>query len=187
MEIKEYKQRKKVEKDVVLMLRIILSVCCRSVVVLMTVSLFSLPASSAYAQLPGTAGGFGPGAGETPESENAHEPIPLKLKGILKPTHPHATDWFLIEMTIGHFGEPYQFEVQKIELPDNPHSSPDQLLRGLKKYKVQMIAIGNKENLTKIGQALPDTPVAVSGLFIRRTRTFEVQDIDVFREDHLPQ
>ena len=152
----------------------------------MTVGLFFFSVSSVQAQTP-SIGGYGSTAGETPESENAHEPISLKLKGVLKPTHPQATNWFLLEMTIGHFGEPYQFEVQKIELPDNPHSSPDQLLRGLKKYKVQLIAIGDKENLTKIGQALPDTPITVSGLFIRRTRTFQVLDIDVFRTDHLPE
>jgi len=126
-----------VEKEVVFMSGIILPVFCRALVLSVTVGLFFLPASPVHAQLPGTAGGFGPGAGETPESENAHEPVPLKLKGVLKPTHPKATNWFLLDMTIGHFGEPYQFEVQKIELPDNPHSSPDQLLRGLKKYNTR--------------------------------------------------
>jgi len=175
-----------VEKEVVFMLRILLSVCCRSIALSITVGLFFLPVSSVQAQVP-SVGGFGAGAGETPESENAHEPFSLKLKGVLKPTHPKATNWFLLDMTIGHFGEPYKFEVQDIELPDNPHSSPAQLLRGLKKYKVQMIAIGDKENLTKIGQALPDTPITVSGFFIRRTRTFQILDIDVFRTDHFPE
>src|SRR5262249_26028600 len=148
--------KKKMEKEVVFMPRILLSVFSRSVVLFITASLFFLSVSSVQAQVP-SLGGFGSGAGETPESENAHEPISLKLRGVLKPTHPKSTNWFLLDMTIGHFGEPYQFEVQKIELPDNPHSSPDQLLRGLKKYKVQFIAIGDQENLTKIGQAFPDT------------------------------
>jgi hypothetical protein len=153
---------------------------------LLTVSLLLWPISSAYSQFPGTAGGLGSGAGETPESENAHEPVALKLKGVLKPTNPETDSWFLLEVTVGNFGEPYQFEVQKVEFPNNPQSSPNQFLRSLKKYKVQMIAVGDKETLTKIGQALPNSPVTITGFFTRRTRTLQVMDVDVFGPDHLP-
>lgn len=155
-----------------------------SIVLPVTLGLWIGSSSLAYSQF-GLPMGFG-NAGESADSENARGPMKLKLDGILKPTTPKPESLALLNMTVGTSQDVSQFEVRAIEIPDYPEESTNQLLQSLKKYKVQMVAIGDKAMLTKIGQALPDTPTTVVGLFIRRHRTFQVLDVDVFRLGHHP-
>lgn len=178
----------KARKRILLMLRIKRPGFCRAVILLLAFGLSLWPASSAHCQFGFGMSGIGGSVGtEGADSENSRTPFTVKLTGVLNPTTPKPESLAVLEMTVGNFGEHYHFEVQAIEFPDAPQASPTQLLQSLKKYKVQMIAVGDKQTLTKLGQAFPNSPLSVVGLFRRRYRTFQVTDVEVFRLGGLPE
>ena len=171
-----------------LMLRLKRPVFCRAVILLLTFGLSVWPASSAHCQIGfGMSGAAGSIGSDSADSENSRTPFTVKLTGVLNPTTPKPDSLAVLEMTVGNFGEHYHFEVQAIEFPEDPEANPTQLLQSLRKYKVQMIAVGDKHTLTKLGQAFPNSPMSVVGLFRRRYRTFQVTDVDVFRLKSLPE
>ncbi len=162
--------------------------CYPAVIVLLAFSLTVWPASSAQGQLGfGMSGVVGAVGSDSADSENSRTPFTIKLAGVLNPTTPQPDSLALLDMTVGNFGEHYQFEVRTIEFPDNSEASPTVLLNSLKKYKVQMVAIGDRATLTKLGQSFPDTPLSVVGQFRRRYRTLQVTDVEVFRPKALAE
>src|ERR1043166_6006464 len=102
---------------------------------------------------------------DSADSENSRTPFTIKLAGVLNPTTPKPGSVATLEMTVGNFGEHYHFEVHSIDFPDDPEASRTVFLNSLKKYKVQMVAIGDKATLTKLGQSFPDAPITVVGQF----------------------
>ncbi len=142
--------------------------------------------SSAHSQV-GMSGVIGSVGTEGADSENSRVPFAVKLTGVLNPTTPKPESLAMLEMMVSNFAERYHFEVQTIEFPNDPEASTNQFLQSLKKYKVQMIAVGDKQTLTKLGQSFPDSPMSVVGYFRRRYRTFQVTDVEVFRAEGLPE
>ena len=131
-------------------------------------------------------GAFGlPGAGESASSENSRFPFKLILEGVLNPTLENERNLAVLTMTVRGFREYYQFAVRRAAVPELPQSSPREVLNSLNKYKVQMKVLGNKEIMDKIGQALPGTPMKVTGFFTRRYRELTVVDVEVFGKDGL--
>jgi hypothetical protein len=49
-----------------------------------------------------------------------------------------------------------------------------------------MLLVGDKELMTKIGQSLPNTPMTLNGLLIRRYRQLQILTVDVFSMDGQP-
>jgi hypothetical protein len=126
-----------------------------------------------------------PGAGESADSENSRVPFKLILEGVLNPTLESEHNLATLQMTVRGFREYYQFAVRRAEVPEFPQTSPKEVLASLEKYKVQLKALGDKELLSRIGQALPGTPMRVVGFFTRRYRELQVVDVEVFGTDGL--
>lgn len=161
------------------MRRTTLTVLCCTVALLVAFGLCVWPAFPAHAQGYGGYGGFSPGA-ESADSENSRAPFQFKLGGVLNPTIPNAASLAMLTLTVGSYREIYRFEVRTAEAPEYPEMSTNQVVKSLNKYVVQLHLIGDKELLTKIGQALPDTPVTVTGLLTRRYRQLQILSVDVF-------
>jgi hypothetical protein len=162
-----------------------LTVLCRAVALLVAFGLCVWPASPARAQGYGGYGGFSPGS-ESADSENSRAPFQFKLGGVLNPTSPHAASLAMLTLTVGSYHEIYRFEVRTAEAPEYPEMSTNQVLKSLDKYVVQLHLVGDRDLLTKIGQSLPDTPVTVTGLLIRRYRQLQILSVDVFSRDGRP-
>lgn len=137
-----------------------------------------LPVAS-QAQLPGTVGGFGAGGDEGADSENSRFPIKMNLEGVLNPTLASDKNLALLQLSVRDFQDYYQFAVRRAEVPELPQKSPTEILHSLDKYKVQMKVVGDKALRSKIGQALPGTPIKIVGFFTRKHREFRVVEVEV--------
>jgi hypothetical protein len=165
------------------MLKIPLTVLCRTAVLLMVFGLFGGAPSSARAQgfsIP--YGGFAPGA-ESADSENSRAPFQFILSGVLNPPSPQAASLATLTLRVGDYREIYRFEVRTATAPEFPEMNTTQVLKSLDKYVVQLHVVGDKVLLTKIGQSLPGTPITVTGLLIRKYRQLQIVGVDVFHPD----
>ena len=167
------------------MLRISWAGLGHSVATLLVLGLCLFPDSLALAQGPIPNIPFG-GGGESTDSENSRWPFQFKLAGVLNPTTPDPNSLATVTLTVGTYREIYKFEVRTAEAPDYPRMSTNQVLKSLGKYVVQLHLVGDKELMSKIGQSLPDTPLTLEGLFIRRYRQLQILSVDVFSMDGHP-
>src|SRR5262249_49695957 len=158
---------------------------CRVVVLTMAFGVCVWPASPARARGVGDDGGPPPGA-ESAEAEKSLTPFPFKLGGVLNPTFPQATSLATLTLTTGAYRQIYRFEVRTVEAPENPQLNAEQVLKDLDKYLIQLHLVGEKDLLTKIGQALPDTPLTINGLLTRGDRQLRILRVDGVSQEGRP-
>ncbi|MGE0682038.1 MAG: hypothetical protein AB7P69_14205 [Candidatus Binatia bacterium] len=125
---------------------------------------------------------YGVGSGSNPESEDRKEPYRLKMSGFLN-TKPEEGSLGLITLGISTFSETYKFDVGSVEAPDYPQLSSSAVLRQVGRYSVDFNLIGPRELLSKIGQAEPGTPLALSGFFTPYNRTLRLESVQIIGMD----
>ena len=154
-----------------------LTVLSRAVVLTMALGWYVLPASPARAHGVSGEGSSPPGA-ERAEAEKSLTPFPFKLGGVLNPTFPQAPSLATLTLTTGAYRQIYRFEVRTVEAPENPQLNAAQVLKDLDKYLIQLHLVGEKDLLTKVEQALPDTPMTITGLLTRGDRQLRILRVD---------
>jgi hypothetical protein len=167
------------------MRRTMATVVCRAVVLTLACGVCVWPVSPARAHGVGGGGGSPPGA-ESAEAEKSLTPFPFKLGGVLNPTFPQATSLAMLTLTTGAYRQIYRFEVRTVEAPENPQLNAEQVLKSLDQYLIQLHMVGEKDLLTKIGQALPDTPMTITGLLTRGDRQLRLLGVDGVSQDGRP-
>jgi hypothetical protein len=125
---------------------------------------------------------FGAGSGSNPESEDRKEPYRLKMSGFLN-TKPEEGSLGLVTLGINTFPETYKFDVGNVEAPDYPQLSSSAILRQVGRYSVDFNLVGPRELLSKIGQAEPGTPLALTGFFTPYNRTFRLESVQIIGMD----
>jgi hypothetical protein len=125
---------------------------------------------------------FGVGSGSNPESEDRKEPYRLKMSGFLN-TKPEEGSLGLVTLGISTFSETYKFDVGNVEAPDYPQLSSSAILRRVGRYSVDFNLVGPRDLLSKIGQAEPGTPLALSGFFTPYNRTFRLESVQIIGMD----
>lgn len=131
---------------------------------------------SASAQIP-----FGLG-GDNPESDTSRTPFRIKLSGFLN-TRPEEGSVAVITLGISTYRETYQFEVVTLEAVDNPRISQSAILQQVGKHHVDFDLVGPRELLSKVAQAQPGTPLAITGFFQQRNRTLRLERVDIIGMD----
>jgi hypothetical protein len=121
---------------------------------------------------------FGVGSGSNPESEDRKEPYRLKMSGFLN-TKPEEGSLGLVTLGISTFRETYKFDVGNVEAPDYPQLSSSAILRQVGRYSVDFSLVGPRELLSKVGQAEPGTPLALSGFFTPYNRSFRLENVQI--------
>jgi hypothetical protein len=143
---------------------------CRSVVLVLIVSISLLPTFPVGAQP------FGVG-GDSSSSDSSRTPFRVKLRGFLNAKPEEGSKE--VKLGISAFQETYQFELVKAEAMDDPQVSQAIILQQVGKYPVDFNLIGPRELLSKIGQSEPGTPLLIIGFFQQRNRTLQLQSVDV--------
>jgi hypothetical protein len=124
----------------------------------------------------------GIGAGSNPEAESRREPFKIKLSGFLN-TRPEDESTPVVTLGISTYRETYQFEVINVEAPDYPRLSSSIILQQVGRHSVDFDLFGPRELLSKIGQAEPGTPFAITGLYSPRNRSLRLESVDVIGMD----
>lgn len=138
---------------------------------------FALVASFAFPSFT-FAQAFGVGSGSNPDAEDRKEPYRLNLSGFIN-TKPEEGSLGLVTLGISTFSETYKFDVGNIEAPDYPQLSSSAILRHVGRYSVDFNVVGPRELLSKIGQAEPGTPLALSGFFTPYNRTLRLESVQI--------
>lgn len=125
---------------------------------------------------------FGVGSGSNPDSEDRKEPYRLKMSGFIN-TRPEEGSLALVTLGISTFSETYKFDVGNVEAPDYPQLSSSAILRQVGRYSVDFNLVGPRPLLSKIGQAEPGTPLALSGFFTPYNRTFRLESVQIIGMD----
>lgn len=119
---------------------------------------------------------------ESPESEFRQDPLKIKLSGFIN-TRPEDESTPVVTLGISTYRETYQFEVVNVEAPDYPRLSSSVILQQVGRHSIDFDLFGPRELLSKIGQAEPGTPFAITGLYSPRNRSLRLESVDVIGMD----
>jgi len=115
---------------------------------------------------------FGVG-GENVESESSTIPFRIQLKGILNGTPKEETvGRVLLEISAYH--ENYDFAVTEAKAPDNARITSYSILQKYQHGKHNITLSGSEYWLSKIGQAVPGTPLTIVGFLRQRSGTLQL-------------
>ena len=129
--------------------------------------------SSAHSQ------GAGVGVGSSrPGHEGSRMPLKVKLSGFLN-TKSEEGSLGTITFSIGMYRETYQFDLVNVEAVDRERITPQAILDPAESREVAFDFTGPKELLSKIGQAAPGTPLAITGFLQQRERKMQVTAVEV--------
>jgi hypothetical protein len=67
----------------------------------------------------------------------------------------------------------------KVEAVDNRQVSERAILQQVGKYAVDFDLIGSRELLSKVGQAVPGTPMTIVGFYTQRKRKLQLESVEV--------
>ncbi|MGE0682037.1 MAG: hypothetical protein AB7P69_14200 [Candidatus Binatia bacterium] len=137
------------------------------------VALSFAPAPWAHAQ------GAGAGVGSSrPDHEGSRQPLKVKLSGFIN-TKPEEGSLGVIKLGIGAFRETYQFDLTNVEAVDRERVTPRAIFEATEERDVAFDLIGPRAILSKIAQAQPGTPLAITGFIQQRERRMQVTDVQV--------
>lgn len=138
-----------------------------------TVALCFASVSWAYAQ------GAGVGVGSSrPDHEGSRQPLKVKLSGFIN-TKPEEGSLGVIKLGIGTFRETYLFDLTNVEALDRERVTPRAILEATEERDVAFDLTGPRNMLSKIAQAQPGTPLAITGFIQQRERRMQVTDVQV--------
>jgi len=140
------------------------------IIALLVFGMLSLLRVSVLAQAPGI--GF-----SHPESESSRTPFKIKLSGFLN-TQP-GDEKSVIKFSIGIYRETYQFEITNVEAVDRERTTARAIIDPTEHREVAFDITGPKNLLSKIAQAQPGTPLAITGFLQQRERKIQVTEVDV--------
>ena len=132
--------------------------------------LYVATTASAQAQVP-------PGGMDGAASDQSRTPFRIKLSGFLN-TKPEEGSK-VVKLGISTFGETYQFELVKAESLDDKQIGEGAILQQVGKYPVDFDLIGSRELLSKVSQAEPGSPLALTGFFTQRNRKLQLESVEV--------
>jgi hypothetical protein len=138
--------------------------------VLSAFALMVLWSGSPFAQTPGV--GF-----SRPEAESSRTPFKIKMSGFIN-TQPEDEN-SVIKFSIGIYRETYQFEITSLEAVDRGRTTPRAIIDPTEHREVAFDMTGPKNLLSKIAQAQPGTPLAITGFLQQRERKIQVTEVDV--------
>ena len=141
-----------------------------TIIALLVFGMISLLRVSVLAQAPGI--GF-----SHPESESSRTPFKIKLSGFLN-TQPED-EKSVIKFSIGIYRETYQFELTNVEAMDRERTTARAIIDPTEHREVAFDITGPKNLLSKIAQAQPGTPLAITGFLQQRERKIQVTEVDV--------
>ena len=139
-------------------------------VALLAFAMVMLLRGSTFAQTPGV--GF-----SRPEAESSRTPFKIKMSGFIN-TQPEDEN-SVIKFSIGIYRETYQFEITNLEAVDRGRTTPRAIIDPTEHREVAFDVTGPKNLLSKIAQAQPGTPLAITGFLQQRERKIQVTEVDV--------
>lgn len=139
-------------------------------VVFSTFAMIVLWSGFTFAQTPGV--GF-----SHPEAESSRTPVKVKLSGFIN-TKPEDEN-SVIQFSIGIYRETYQFEITNVEAPDRERITARAIIDPTEHRQVAFDLTGPKNLLSKIAQAQPGTPLAITGFLQQRERKIQVTEVEV--------
>jgi hypothetical protein len=141
-----------------------------TVIALLVFGMISLLRVSALAQTPGV--GF-----SHPEAESSRTPFKIKMSGFIN-TQPED-EKSVIKFSIGIYRESYQFELTNVEAVGRERTTARAIIDPTEHREVAFDITGPKSLLSKIAQAQPGTPLAITGFLQQRERKIQVTEVDV--------
>ena len=123
-----------------------------------------------FAQSPGV--GF-----SRPEAESSRTPFKIKMSGFIN-TKPEDEN-SVIKFSIGIYRETYQFEITNLEAVGRERITPRAIIDPTEHREVAFDVTGPKDLLSKIAQAQPGTPLAITGFLQQRAHKIQVTEVDV--------
>lgn len=139
-------------------------------VALLVFAMIALVRVSVLAQTPGV--GF-----SHPEAETSRTPFKIKMSGFIN-TQPEDEN-SVIKFSIGIYRETYQFEITNVEAVDRERTTARAIIDPTEHREVAFDVTGPKNLLSKIAQAQPGTPLAITGFLQQRERKIQVTEVDV--------
>jgi hypothetical protein len=127
---------------------------------------------AAFAQI-----SFGVG-GENVESESSTIPFKIQLKGIINGT-PEENTLGRVMLEIGTYHEKYDFDVTEAKALDNAGITSYAILQKYKQGKQNINLTGSEYWLSKIGQAIPGTPLTITGFLRQRSGTLQLIRVEI--------
>ncbi len=113
----------------------------------------------------------GPGGG-------ARAPFRVKFSGILNPTAPKEDGLKVATLSVSGYRETYRFEIMQAEAVDDTQVMRSALVPQVRSYTHDFLVVGTKELLSQIGQALPNTPITITGFLRQRKRELILESIE---------
>jgi len=113
-----------------------------------------------------------------PADENSSTPMKVKLSGFIN-TKPDEKSLAVLKLSIAMYRETYLFEVVKFEAVDRERVTTRALLENTEEHEVAFELAGPKELLSKVAQAEPGTPLALTGFLQQRERRIQLTDVEV--------
>jgi len=105
----------------------------------------------------------GVGVGSSrPGHEGSRQPLKVKLSGFIN-TKPEEGSLGVIKLGIGTFRETYLFDLTNVEAVDRERVTPRAIFEAAEEREVAFDLTGPKDILSKISQAQPGTPLAITG------------------------
>jgi hypothetical protein len=142
--------------------------------ILLAIAMCVSTTTSGQAQVP-------PGGMDGATSDQSRTPFRIKLSGFLN-TKPEEGSKVLT-LGISTFGETYQFELVKAEAVDDKQIGEMAILQQVGKYPVDFDLVGTRDLLSKVGQAEPGSPLAITGFFTQRNRKLQIEKVEVIGLD----
>jgi hypothetical protein len=141
-----------------------------TLIVLLALAMIALLSVSTFAQAPGV--GY-----SRPEAESSRTPFKIKMSGFIN-TQPEDEN-SAIKFSIGIYRETYQFEITSIEAVDRERTTARAIIDPTEHREVAFDMTGPKNLLSKIAQAQPGTPLAITGFLQQRERKIQVTEVEV--------
>ncbi|HXG18454.1 MAG TPA: hypothetical protein VNN62_05205 [Methylomirabilota bacterium] len=121
----------------------------------------------------------GVGVGSSrPEHEGSRQPLKVKLSGFIN-TKPEEGGLGVIKLGIGVFRETYLFDLTNVEAVDRERVTPRAIFEAAEERDVAFDLTGPRNLLSKISQAPPGTPLAITGFIQQRERKMQVVDVQI--------
>lgn len=121
----------------------------------------------------------GVGVGSSrPDYEGSRHPLKVKLSGFIN-TKPEEGSLGVIKLGIGAFRETFLFDLTNVEAVDRERVTPRAVLEAAEERDVAFDLVGPRAILSKIAQAQPGTPLAITGFIQQRERRMQVTDVQV--------
>ncbi|MBM4254482.1 MAG: hypothetical protein FJ147_01140 [Deltaproteobacteria bacterium] len=125
--------------------------------------------------------GFGGGSGE-----GSVFPIRIKLRGTLNPTTLQKDSTKVATLAINGYHETYQFEITQAESVDDKQIPRRAIIPRITFNSYDYRIFGNRDLLSKIGQAVPNTPLTIIGFLRQRKSELIIESIETIHADGRP-